>query len=111
MTVCCVPCRCKELEARCAELEGSGKQLQDQLAAATAEGAALASQRDALDEQLAEARLSVAQLEQQQATFQSVQQVQGEPSKGNACHSAEPPTASILVLGATAERDALDPLV
>lgn len=70
-------CSCRELEARCAELERSGTQLQDQLAAAQGEAATLGAQRSALEKELAEARLSVAQLEQQQATFQSVQQVRG----------------------------------
>ena len=68
-------CRREALEARCLELEASSQALAEQLAAAQEEREALSTQRAALEAQLGEARLHVAQLEQQQETFASVQQV------------------------------------
>jgi len=56
-------------------LERTSHQLQEQLVAAQEARDALTAQQAGLQQQLADAHLSMAQLEQQQETFQSVQQV------------------------------------
>lgn len=68
-------CRCEALEARCLALEQQAQQLGEQLATEEGEREVVATKQAALQGQLAEAQLSVAQLEAQQETFQSVQQV------------------------------------
>ena len=70
-----LPCSCKSLEARCAELENSAQDLGAQLAAAHEAHEAAAAANAATQQQLADTQLAVAQLQQQQETFQSVQQV------------------------------------
>ena len=69
---------CEALEGRCSELERSSHQLEEQLAAAQEEREVLCGRKAALQQQVADAQLAVAQLEQQQQTFQSVQQVGAE---------------------------------
>lgn len=57
------------------DLEQQGQQLAEQLAAAQEEREAFRQKQDDLQQRLGAAQLALAQLEQQQETFQSVQQV------------------------------------
>jgi uncharacterized protein (DUF3084 family) len=63
------------LEGRCSQLERSSHTLEQQLAAVQEEREAVREREAALQQQLADAQLAGAQLEQQQQTFLSVQRV------------------------------------